>query len=100
MAILRSLGAGPTTILGLLITEGVLMAIVGSILGFALLYLGLWVAQPMLDAGFGLFIPITLPAARDIYVVAGIIGAAAVVSFVPAVWAYRKSITDGMMVKM
>lgn len=100
MAIFRAMGAGPTTIMGFLVTEAVIMAIVGALLGVALLYLGLWFAQPLLDARYGLFIRIEVPGQREMMIVAGVVFSAAVVSLLPAVRAYRMSVADGMMVKM
>ena len=100
MAILRAMGAGPTTILGLLMLESLLMAFTGAVLGIVMLYGMLAIAQPILDAKFGLFIPITGIGAREGAVVAAVVGAAAIVSLVPAIRAYRLSLADGMMVKM
>ena len=99
MAIMRAMGAGPRTILGMLVLEAVLMSAAGALLGFGFLYVGLIIAQPFVDAAFGLFLPITAPALREMLVVIGVIGAGAIVSMVPAVRAYRMSLADGMMVK-
>ena len=99
MAIMRAMGAGPRTILGMLVLEAVLMSAAGALLGFGFLYAGLIIAQPIVDAAFGLFLPITAPALREMLVVIGVIGAGAIVSMVPAVRAYRMSLADGMMVK-
>ena len=83
----------------MLVLEAVLMSAAGALLGFGFLYAGLIIAQPIVDAAFGLFLPITAPALREMLVVIGVIGAGAIVSMVPAVRAYRMSLADGMMVK-
>lgn len=100
MAIFRAMGARPRVILSLLVLEAAVMAAAGAVLGLALLYLGLVVAQPMLDAAFGLWLPIEPPALREIWVILSVIAAGAIVSMVPAVRAYRMSLADGMMVKI
>ena len=99
MAIFRAMGATPATILGLLVLEAMVTAAVGAVLGLALLYAGLTIAQPMVDSAFGLWLPIEPPALREIWVMLAVVGASAIVSFIPAVRAYRLSLADGMMVK-
>ena len=100
MAIWRAMGARPATILGLLVLEAALMAAIGAVLGLALLYAGLAIAQPLVDSAFGLWLPIDPPTVREISVLAGVIAAAALASLLPALRAYRLSLADGMMVKI
>lgn len=100
MAILRAMGAGPITILGLLLIEALLIAAAGAALGVVFLYLGLIALQPVLDVRFGLFIPISGLDRRELLLLLAVICAAAVVSLLPAIRAYRMSLADGMMVKM
>ena len=99
MAIFRAMGARPSTILGLLLLEAVLMAAIGAALGLGLLYAGLVIAQPIVDQEFGLWLPIKAPDLLEIRVLAGVVAAGAIVSLVPAIRAYRLSLADGMMVK-
>ncbi len=99
MAIYRAMGARPVTVLGLLVLEAVLMAAVGAALGVALLYVGLLIAQPIVDGAFGLWLPIEAPSLREVWVLICVVGASAIVSFVPAVRAYQLSLADGMTVK-
>ncbi|MFK7939100.1 MAG: ABC transporter permease [Roseovarius sp.] len=99
MAIFRAMGARPRTILGLLVLEAMMMAALGAVLGLALLYAGLYVAQPLVDQAFGLWLPIDAPSWREAQVLLGVVAAGAIVSMVPAVRAYRMSVADGMMVK-
>lgn len=98
MAIFRAMGARPMTILGLLVLEAVLTAAAGALLGLGLLYVGLIVAQPVVDNAFGLWLPIEPPALRKVWVLAGVVAAGAIASLVPAFRAYRLSLADGMMV--
>ncbi|QHQ35803.1 ABC transporter permease [Algicella marina] len=100
MAIWRAMGARPSTILGLLVIEAMLMAAVGALIGLLLLYAGLAVAQPWVDASFGIWLPINPPALRELAILAAVIGAAALASLLPALRAYRLSLADGMMVRI
>ncbi|NNJ67938.1 MAG: ABC transporter permease [Boseongicola sp.] len=99
MAIFRAMGASPVAILGLLILEAILTAAAGAILGLGLLYVGLFIAQPLIDSAFGLFLPIDPPALREILVLLTVIAAGAIVSMIPALRAYRLSLADGMTVR-
>jgi putative ABC transport system permease protein len=99
MAIFRAMGARPFTILSMLILEATVMAAIGTLLGVAFLYVGLIIAQPLLDSAFGLWLPIDAPSLREVWVILAVICAGAIVSVVPAFRAYRMSVADGMMVK-
>lgn len=98
MAIFRAMGARPRVILALLVLEALLMATVGAVLGLGLLYLGLIIGQPLIDGAFGLWIPISAPTSREVWILLWIIAASAIVSTLPAIRAYRMSLADGMMV--
>ncbi|CUH66827.1 acidobacterial duplicated orphan permease [Thalassovita autumnalis] len=99
MAIYRAMGASPRVILGLLVLEALMTTLLGALIGLAMLYLGLWIAQPLVDSAFGLYLPIEPPGLRELGVLAGVIAAGAIVSMLPALRAYRLSLADGMMVK-
>jgi putative ABC transport system permease protein len=100
MAILRAVGARPTVILTLLLAEAVTMAAAGAALGVALLYGGLVIGQPLLDARFGLYVPITGLTVRDWALVGATVLAGGIVSAAPAIRAYRLSLADGMTVRV
>ncbi|MEO9516985.1 MAG: ABC transporter permease [Paracoccaceae bacterium] len=99
MAIFRAMGARPFTILSMLVLEAMVMATVGALLGLVFLYIGLVVAQPILDSAFGLWLTIDAPTLREVWVLIGVVCAGAIVSIVPAIRAYRMSVADGMIVK-
>lgn len=99
MAIFRAMGASPIAIVALLVLEAILTAAAGGLLGLALLYAGLAVAQPVIDSAFGLFLPINPPAVREFLVLLAVVAAGAIVSLVPALRAYRISLADGMLVR-
>ena len=100
MAILRSVGAGPGTISFLLILEATVLTLGGIIFGLFILYLALFVSQPILEAYFGLFIPINFPSNRDIIILGGILLTAMLMGIIPALRAYRQSLADGMTIRL
>ncbi|MGH1466511.1 MAG: ABC transporter permease [Cognatishimia sp.] len=99
MAIFRAMGARPRTILTMLVTEAMVTAAIGAVFGLVLLYIGLIIAQPLVDSAFGLWLPIDAPTMREVWVLVAVVCAGAIVSLVPALRAYRMSVADGMMVK-
>ena len=100
MAILRSVGAGPGTISFLLILEATVLTLAGIIFGLFILYLALFVSQPILEAYFGLFIPINFPSNRDIIILGGILLTAMLMGIIPALKAYHQSLADGMTIRL
>lgn len=100
MAILRSVGAGPGLIMTLLIAEAALIAAAGAVVGVVLLYAGLAILQPWLDANYGLYIPTTGLGLREGLTLVVAIGAGALAGLAPAARAYFISLSDGMSVKM
>jgi len=99
MAIFRAMGARPGTILGLLLTEAGVTAAIGAALGLGLLYATIFIARPLIDAAFGLWLPIEAPGLREFATLAIVIAAAMFVSLIPALRAYRMSLSDGMMMR-
>lgn len=100
MAILRSVGAGPGTILGLLVSEAAALVIAGVVLGAALLYAALFVLQPLIDKIYGLYIPLNAPSAYEFEMLGAIILGGIVAGLLPAIRAYKLSLADGMMVRV
>jgi len=99
MAILRSVGARPRTILGLLAAEAGVLTVAGIALGVILLYAALLVVQPYLDTTYGLHLPIELPQPGELATLGFIALAGCIAGFLPALRAYRLSLADGMTVR-
>ena len=99
VAILRSVGASHWHIMGLLITETVLLTMIGIIIGLIMLYSSIWVAQPLIEKNYGLFIPITAPNVRELGMISVLLAASFLVGLVPAYFAYKNSLADGMFVR-
>lgn len=98
MAILRAVGARPRVVVVLLVLEAFAISLAGALIGLVCLYLGLLIAQPWLDAAYGLYIAISAPTADELSLLAVVVAAGTAIGFLPAIRAYRLSLADGMMV--
>lgn len=100
MAILRSVGARPAHVFGLILGESLVLTLVGVLAGLALLYGLLAVAQPVLTARFGLYLPIGLPGATELALLGAVVLAGLSVGLLPAYRAYRLSLSDGLSIRV
>ncbi len=100
MAILRSVGAQPRHVFTLLVAEAGLLALLGVLLGVALTYLLLLIGKPILEARFGIFIPLSGLTGYDIVILSGVVVAALIMGFVPAWRAYRNTLSDGLTIRV
>lgn len=99
MAILRSVGAGPRHVLGLLLLEALVLATLGALLGLALLQLLVAGLSPWLQASYGIVVNLAWPSAVEWTLLGVVVGAAGLVGLVPALMAYRRSVADGMSIR-
>ena len=100
MAILRSVGAGPSTISFLLIFEAMVLTFTGILFGLFFLYITLFVSQPLLESNFGLFIPINSISFKELILLGGILLTGMLMGVIPAFKAYRQSLVDGMTIRL
>ena len=96
MAILRSVGAGPRTIVSLLVLESMLLSLLGCIVGVALVYVGLLLAQGAVEQRFGLHLAIRGLGQTEWGYLVTVVVAGTIIGFIPAIKAYRKSLVDGL----
>ena len=99
MAILRSVGARPSTILGLMTAEAGVLTAAGVALGLVLLYSALILLQPYVDRVYGLHLSIDAPKASEWLTLGAIILGGVLAGLIPAVRAYRMSVADGMTIR-
>jgi len=99
MAILRSVGARPRTVLGLLVAEAGLLGLLGTCLGVVLLYLALLIVRPLVDNAYGLYLDIGWLTARELFSLLAVLSVGLLAGLLPALYAYRLSLADGMMVR-
>ncbi|MDE0455363.1 MAG: FtsX-like permease family protein [Gammaproteobacteria bacterium] len=99
MSVLRSVGARPGHIFALLLSEAAMLAFLGALSGVLLVQLGILAIRQYALSEFGIQLSVQLRA-FDLYVLAGILGIAVIVSIVPAWRAYRNSLADGLTVRL
>jgi putative ABC transport system permease protein len=100
MAILRSVGARPGHVFGLMVLESGLLALLGVLLGLALTYGVLAGLAPLLERRFGVFVELSAPSAYDMGLLGLVVGAGLLIGAVPAWRAYRNSLADGLTIRV
>lgn len=96
MAILRAIGAGPSTIVALLVLESALLALLGCVIGVAFVYGGLALAQGPIEERFGLHLALRALGSTEWTYLGVVMTAGVLIGFVPAWKAYRTSLVDGL----
>ncbi|MCL5042385.1 MAG: FtsX-like permease family protein [Gammaproteobacteria bacterium] len=99
MAILRSVGAKPRHIFGLLLLEAASLALAGILLGLALLYIALGISQPWILSNYGIHIGISAPGLYEAKLLGAILLAPQPPQPPPAWRAYRQSLVDGLSIR-
>lgn len=100
MAVLRAIGAHPYHILLLFMFETFFLVLAGCLLGIGVLYLLLFLAQPVLVQTYGFNIAITLPDSEQWLLFAVVILLGILISLIPGMVAYRRSLQDGLAIKV
>lgn len=100
MAVLRSVGARPAHVFGLFVSEAGLLAVLGCLLGVALLYAVVLLGGPFLAREFGLYLPPPTLEVRDFALLGMVALAGLVAGTVPALRAYRLSLSDGLSMRI
>jgi len=100
MSILRAIGARPVHIFSLLIAEAAVLGLVGALLGAVLIQGIFTVAAPILSAQYGITLIGTGPSWVDLYTIGAVTVAAVFLGIWPAITALRRSLADGLTVKL
>lgn len=96
MAIFRAIGAGPRTIVSLLVLESGLLSLLGCVIGVALVYAMLILGQQPIEQRFGLHLAIRPLGSTEWMYIGVVLAAGILIGFVPALKAYRTSLVDGL----
>ena len=99
MAILRSIGARPAHIFGLLLTEAVVLVSVGTALGTATVYALLWTGQSAIEEATGLYLHLNVMTANEVYLLMYIMIGGLIAAVFPAMRAYYLSLSDGLVIR-
>lgn len=96
LAVLRAAGASLYHLLALLALEGLLVTLAGIALGGVALVLAVLGLGPWLQASFGLTLHLARPTLIQAGLLAALLMAGWLASLVPAWYAYRLSLADGL----
>jgi len=99
LAILRAVGAHAGYLFALIEIEALLLALLGVLLGIVLLTVSLFLLQPWLASEYGLFISANPLNGEALWISAGVLLLAALLSLIPSVVAYRRALADGLSVR-
>ncbi|MEO1472764.1 MAG: ABC transporter permease [Pseudomonadota bacterium] len=100
MSILRATGARPRHIFTLMVAEAGALGFIGALLGAVVINFALAAAAPVLAERYGISLLGTGPGMTDLYVIGGVTLAALVIGAVPAATAVRRSLADGLSIKL
>ena len=99
MAILRSVGAKPRHVFGLILLETVVVILSGIITGIIILQIVAFLSKNIVAENFGLIIPLKWFTANEFLFLASIILLGSLVGILPAYQSYKRSMSDGLTVK-
>lgn len=100
MAILRAVGAHPRHVFILFVLESLLLVIIGCALGMLLLATFIALAKPWVIDHYGLYLNQWTPSSHDLLLMGSVGLLAIIFSFFPAFIAYRRSLQDGLTVRV
>ncbi|MDX1525606.1 MAG: FtsX-like permease family protein [Pseudidiomarina maritima] len=100
MAVLRALGAGPFSIFSLLVSEAMLLTVIGVSTGVLLLFLGLMLGSDLLLTHTGMLLRASPLTSNEWVLLAAILAAALILSLIPAWRAFRNALADGLTIKL
>jgi len=100
MAILRAMGARPRHVFSLLILEASALTFIGLIVGILGLYTLLAIAAPIIQQNYGINLTMMTLSHYELSLLAMVQGAGTVIGFIPALRAYKQSLSDGMTIRV
>ncbi|MEM7492892.1 MAG: ABC transporter permease, partial [Pseudomonadota bacterium] len=100
MSILRAAGAQPLYIFTLLLSEAVLLGLIGAVVGVLLVQVLILVAAPILAAQYGIALIGAAPGLTDLITIGVVALVAFLLGSIPALIAMRRSLADGLTVRL
>ena len=99
MAILRSVGASPRTIVSLMLIESLIISIISIFIGYLLMVLIFYYGQGYVENNYGIYIEGFSLKDYDIKIIIAIVLSSLLATIIPAVRVYRNTLRDGLSVK-
>lgn len=100
MAVLRAVGAHAYHVIVLFVLESLFVVIGGCLLGVGLLYGAQHLIQPLMAENYGLYLMINALDTEQMIMLMVAILAGLLLSVIPGVIAFKRSLQDGLMVKI
>ena len=100
IAILRSLGASPGQVFVALISEAVILAGLGIITAVALTQSLMWLSKDWLMNEFSVNLDLPFLTMAELVYLAVVLGLAALLGAIPALRAYKQTLSDGLTIKI
>jgi putative ABC transport system permease protein len=100
LAVLRAIGAPPWFMFCLIQLEVLLLTLAGLIAGTLLLWIGMIIAQPIIQDHYGLLIESNPISYTNLLYGSGILGVALLMACIPAFAAYRQSLGQGLTARI
>lgn len=100
IAVLRAVGARAVHVVLLIMLETLLVVVAGCVVGVGMLYGLLAVARPIVARRFGVDLTLSWLDPTQLGILAGVTLGAVVVGLIPGFIAYRRSIQDGLALKV
>lgn len=100
IAVLRAIGARPRSIVMLIVWETLFVVVMGCLVGIALLYALLAIGRPFAARRFGVDIALPWLDTTQVLIMAAVVVGATLVSLIPGLIAYRRSLQDGLAIKV
>lgn len=100
MSILRAMGARPQHVFALLVSEASVLTFSGIVLGLAGLYALLAIAAPLIESQYGIRLLLESLSGYEWQLLGYVQAAGIVIGFIPALRAYRQSLSDGMTIRL
>lgn len=96
IAILRTIGAGPSTLLLLVQIEAMLLTVISAVLSIALVAALMNALKPWLSSTYGLFLSSPLFGKSSVIIILLILSCTYLVSLFPAIAAYKRGLHTGL----
>ncbi|HIO92239.1 MAG TPA: ABC transporter permease [Leucothrix mucor] len=100
MAVLRAVGAHAYHVIVLFILESLFVVIGGCLIGVGLLYGAQYLLQPFMAENYGIHLIINALDSEQMMILMAAILAGLLLSIIPGFIAYKRSLQDGLMVKI
>lgn len=100
IAVLRAIGARGRHVVMLIVLETLLVVTAGCVLGVGMLYGLMAAVRPVVARRFGIDLALTWLDTTQLSILGGVVGGAVLVALIPGFIAYRRSIQDGLALKV